>query len=273
MDKEELRKLQIAQMEIMDEIHRICEKNNIQYYMIGGTALGAVRHNGFIPWDLDIDIAMRRNDYDRFKEVCKTDLDSRFKYCDYTNTHNIRGFHALVCINNTVLTLKNDKYNTRENKEIYLDILPLDNAPLNKNQQQKQAKKISNLKKLKQYKNGVNYSNNYIKKVAKKIISMAIFWTSVDKINKKADIVMRMYNKEESGYICSMASHYSYTKQCMQKEIYGIPQLVAFEDRQYYAPEKLDEYLKIIFNDYMKLPSKEEQEYSLSVFESVVFDK
>lgn len=274
MNKEDFKKLQSAQLEIMDEIHRICESNNIEYYIIGGTALGAVRHGGFIPWDLDIDIAMMRTEYDRFKEVCKTQLDSRFAYHDYINTHNFGHPHALVCINNTVLVNKFDKFNPKiDNLGIYLDIFPLDNAPADQEKRDEQEKDLIRIKKLKKYRYGFCYTSRPIEIIVKKLRKAAVCWTSVDAICKKFDECMRRYDGEETGYVCSMSSHYSYTKQCMPKEIYGKPQLIKFEDRQYYAPEKLDEYLTKIFKDYMKLPPVEEQKANYDAFEKVIFDR
>lgn len=274
MTKEDFRRLQLAQLEIMDEIHRLCIRHGIVYYMIGGTVLGAVRHGGFIPWDLDIDIAMKREDYDHFKEVCEEELSSRFSYRDYANTHNYDHPHALVCINHTILVNKFDKYNpNKENLGIYLDIFPLDNAPVEERARKNQAETIQRLKAYKGYKLGMCYSNHLAKKVVKKMIRGAMFWTSVDRINQKTDQCMRKYNDKSTGYLCSMASHYSYEKQCMPQDIYGVPQLVKFEDREYYAPQKIEEYLTRIYKDYMKLPPEEEQQANLSVFEKVVFDK
>lgn len=270
---EEFRKLQLTQLEIMDEVHRICQKNKISYYMIGGTALGAVRHQGFIPWDLDIDIAMKRADYDQFKSVCKTELNERFIYRDYTNTHNYDHPHALVCIKNTVLVNKFDKFNPDfENLGIYLDVFPLDNAPEDEVLQRKQTEDLTRIKKIKQYKVAMCYFDNPIKNFVKKFVSKMIFWTSIDKLNVDMDKCMRRYNQEDTGYLCSMASHYSYKKQFMAQDIYGTPQLMVFEDRRYYCPEKVDDYLKKIYGDYMKLPPESEREANLSVFEKVVFD-
>lgn len=274
MDKYEFEKLQQTQLEIMDEVHRICVENNIVYYIIGGTALGAVRHGGFIPWDLDIDIAMKRPDYDRFKEVCKEQLSQRYYYRDFTNTKNFTHPHALVCINNTVLVNRFDKFNPKsENLGIYLDIFPLDVAPSNPEEQKKQKEQLMRIKKEKKLKVALCFGNSKLRDIAKRIISKAMFWTCIDKINAEFDACMRMYNNEPSELLCSMASHYSYDKQCMSQDIYGEPQLVKFSGREYYAPEQLDTYLTIIYKDYMKLPPIEEQKANLDVFEKVVFDK
>ena len=68
MESHEIKKYQQFQLRLLERTDRICQELGIRYYMIGGTLLGAVRHGGFIPWDADIDIAMRRADYERFRQ-------------------------------------------------------------------------------------------------------------------------------------------------------------------------------------------------------------
>ena len=83
MDKKTLRKVQLVQLEIAKEIARICEENKINYYLIGGTLLGAIRHKGFIPWDDDLDIGMIRSDYEKFMQIAPKCLDDKYALIDW----------------------------------------------------------------------------------------------------------------------------------------------------------------------------------------------
>ena len=75
-----VRDLQLEVLSIMDEIHRICEKNHIEYLLMAGSALGICNYGGFIPWDDDMDIAVRREDWTRFVEAMKKDLGKDFYF-------------------------------------------------------------------------------------------------------------------------------------------------------------------------------------------------
>ena len=79
-EPETLEKLHRAEAEMFKDFADLCERNKIEYFAISGTAIGAVRHQGFIPWDDDIDVAFLREDYERFVEAMKRDREFRRKY-------------------------------------------------------------------------------------------------------------------------------------------------------------------------------------------------
>ena len=270
----EMEKVKAFQLEIMDEIHRVCVENNLVYYIIGGTALGAVRHGGYIPWDVDIDIAMPRKDYEMLEQISTTKLKERYIIKNFKNTLNYAYPHARVCIKNTLMYDKLQHLNPHEEVlGIYIDVFPLDNAPEDVKHQQEQIKMINRLKKLKNIKRIRRYKKDFKNMFIKNILSSSLFWTNLDKLNAKFDSVCRKYEAMDTGLLCSMASHYKYEKQCMPVSVYGTPTLVKFEDRMYYAPEKLDEYLTRIYGDYMKLPPEKDRQANRDLFVKVVFDK
>lgn len=272
MTTEELRKIGGIQVQIMDEVHRICEKHRIQYYIIGGTLLGAVRHAGFIPWDLDIDLAMTRKEYDRFRAVCRTDLAQDYSYLDLESDRNYPRPHALIAAKNTKVHMKYDHLNPKPMKMgIYVDIFPLDNAPDDERLRRKQAKKLRCLRRLKQWRLPYSYSYKRWKRCAHYAVSALLSWISVSRLNRCQQKMMQKYNSSETKNLCSMASGYPYEKQCMPKEIYGEPVLLEFEGRKYYAPQQYREYLTRLYGDYMKLPPEEKRQANLEVYASVEF--
>jgi lipopolysaccharide cholinephosphotransferase len=126
---DQIKQLHFSLLKILDEIDRICRINNINYYLDSGTALGAIRHQGFIPWDDDADIALLRDEYERFREACKTELDtSRFYFQDHTNTPGYRWGYGKIRRKGT-LFLRENQENFSYEQGIFLDVFPLDNVP------------------------------------------------------------------------------------------------------------------------------------------------
>lgn len=129
LDETVLRQLQMIELEILIEIDRICRKNKIYYSLTGGTLLGAVRCGGFIPWDDDADVSMLRCEYIKFREACKTDLDTdRFYFQDIDNTQGYRWGYGKVRRKNTIFLRENQEQMPYE-QGVFVDIFPRDGIP------------------------------------------------------------------------------------------------------------------------------------------------
>ena len=253
----DVRKYQLKQLDLIKEIDKVCTVLGITYYLIGGTLLGAIRHGGFIPWDTDMDIALKREDYEKLRKYWENNENSKFFFQHYENEKNHLSPHAILKLKGTRIFFKNrnsEKY-VPKYSGLFLDIFPLDEPPCDKKSQEKQAKAIRLIEQIIELKAAFTYNNTgKMKLFAKKLIQFLLFPFSLHFLQKKLDGVMQKYNGSGSGYLVSMASHYSYWKQLMPADIYGEPVKVSYEGLLLSAPAEIDEYLKRIYGDYMKLP-------------------
>ena len=129
LDEQTLRQLQLVELELLDEVHRICTKCDIHYNIIAGTLLGAHRHGGFIPWDDDADVALLRPEYERFRAACETELDTqRFYFQDHRNTPGYRWGYGKLRRKDT-LFLREHQEHMPYAQGVFIDVFPLDAVP------------------------------------------------------------------------------------------------------------------------------------------------
>lgn len=134
---EDLYKLHILQIHILNVFKEICRKYDLKYWVDGGTALGAVRHKGFIPWDDDVDVSMPREDYEKFKKVSRKILSSNEMFLqDYTTEPKIPFNYMKIRLDNTIFVEYCNR-NVDMHKGIYIDIFPYDKLPQNDNERHK----------------------------------------------------------------------------------------------------------------------------------------
>jgi len=118
-------------LEMLIEVDRICKKCGIKYCIVAGTLLGSVRHGGYIPWDDDADVSMLRPEYEKFREACKTELDTeRFYFQDYKNTPGYRWGYGKLRRKGTEFVRLNQEHMPYE-QGIFIDVFPYDNVPDN----------------------------------------------------------------------------------------------------------------------------------------------
>lgn len=269
MTQEGIQRLQNIQLMIMDEIHRVCVENHLSYYMIGGTALGAIRHGGFIPWDMDIDIAMPREDYEEFISISGKALGLLYSCHTYKTNKNYHIPHAVVVLNNSSIKYKNDHLNPHiDRMGIYVDILPLDQSPDDLSKRLSQQKSIIRYVSFLEARFSCIYdTDSSIKRLLKKFRRLCLSVIPLEVVYGRLNSVMMKYDSIQCENWCSMVSHYSFKKLTMPKEIFGTPTLTPFAGREYYAPEKIYDYLTRTFGDYTKLPP---EDVRLRQIESIV---
>jgi len=131
LSKEQLRELQMIQLDILLEADRVCKENGIKYSLSSGTLLGAVRHKGCIPWDDDTDIELLRSEYEKFAKIFDDATDStKYYFQDADNTPGYRWGYGKIRRKNT-LWLRSGQEHLPFNQEICIDIIPLDKVPDN----------------------------------------------------------------------------------------------------------------------------------------------
>ena len=247
------KKIQMCELEIMKTIHDICMKNNLRYFLAGGSVLGAVRHNGFIPWDDDLDIMMFREDYNKFLEICKTELPDDL-YLQYPlNEKKCVVMFSKIRMKNTLFnqgTVETLDYP----KGFFVDVFPVDYVKKNNVFFRMKVKWVNFFKKIYFYQKRTDWNELSILKKCFKVFSFLFPHTFIYKLTDK--IVCR---KKEAKYCMNYYSNYKWTKQFRDVNVIGNGVLHTFENYNFYIPENFDLYLRQIYGDYMVLPPKEKR--------------
>ena len=253
LKKEQLRELQLIELELLEEVDRICKKCSIHYNMIAGTLLGSVRHGGFIPWDDDADVAMLRSEYERFKRVCKTELDSdRFYFQDHTNTPGYRWGYGKLRRKNTLFLREYQEHMPYE-QGVFIDIFPMDGIPDNYISRWVHNLHCFCIRK-------ILWSE--VGKVADKRKYMRVWYRFLSIIPEAA--IFKHYNKfilksnKKRSKMVRMLMFPSPNKELgYYRKWYIKGKRMSFEGVKLVGMQESEEYLKFTYGDYMKLPPKE----------------
>ena len=240
-----LQKLHEEILDIMDEVVRVCQKNNLRYYIVGGTLLGAVRHKGFIPWDDDLDIAMPRDDFERFIELSRSELNPSY-YLEWITTNPIYwNSFPKVCKKNTLFL---QRTNTA-NQGIFVDIFPLDYSP-------QYSRKLELFKKINRNLNSIFACKLAVHRSWKTTICDILYYFINSKLAHRIQRNIQLsVSKLGKTHLVNLCSQYKLSKQTMPVEWYGEGVPIEFEDRMYNAPKEYEKVLSSIYgNNYMQLP-------------------
>lgn len=254
----DIRPLQMVCLEILKEIDRVCEKHKILYWLEGGSMLGTVRHHGFIPWDDDLDIAMFRDDYNRFLKIAPQELKSDYFLQTEETDPDYPLFFAKVRKNNTYIN-EEKLEQFQIHKGIFVDIFPVDRMPMTDSQIKRHRIYLWLLFRL------------YFQ-TGKRIIPVSpvlskpviTFFLRMVRPNKKK---LRNYiNKIYTKY--NLREQYRYTSSwtmsqkmswLYKKEWHDTFEKIKFEDMTVKIPGGYHDLLTNAYGDYMTPPPKEKQ--------------
>ncbi len=246
MEQIEVKECHKYLLQLAKTFHKICTSNNVPYYMIGGTQLGAIRHKGFIPWDDDMDFGIPRKYYNDLLDILEKELPSEYKVISiYNSPSYINGFFKIED-SRTLIKEKNSK---GMKVGLNIDIFPIDYtngniAPFSKNWWIVQLYKLGTYSFLELEKLG------WLRMTANRVLrSLSIF-----KDNKSIFSFIDKHLIEKDGNF--WVNHYGAyaNKEVIPIEMYGAPTLYPFEDTELYGVEQYDRYLRHFYGDYMQLP-------------------
>ncbi len=260
-----LRKLQLAQCKIFEDFIKICEDNNLDYFIFAGCAIGVERHEGFIPWDDDIDIGMLRKDYDKFLEIAKRDYSDNYRVLDISVDDKFPFYNAEFIRKGTKNVPKIFK---EANVEMGIDvaIYPFDNVSNDKWKRKRQLFSVfvwHKIRILRDFGNPVLFISGWKRSVVSiscKIIHKLLKWMHISRkfINRHYMKSAIKYNGQETEWVSCFFGTTPMENSMKYDEIFPLKKK-KFEYLMINVPNKNHDCLTRKFGDYMIIPPVEKQ--------------
>lgn len=252
--KEMDEQLKTVQILVLKEFIKICEKNGLKYFALGGTALGAVRHKGFIPWDDDIDVALPREDYKKFLTVAQAQLPENMFLQTYETDKNYPNCYAKIRVNDTTF-IETAVSKLDINHGVYVDIFPLDGCSASKLKRKAFRTKEKLLKAAISCAYEIPDYSAVKRFIKRKILARLIPCASAV---RKLDKLYQSESYADSDIISNYNGAWG-VKEQMPKEIFGNGSVAEFDGIDIVLPEKAGEYLTRLYGDYMTPPPPEKR--------------
>lgn len=260
MEQELLRKVQLVQLEIAKEIKRVCEENDIRYFLTDGSFLGAVRHGGFIPWDDDMDMGMLRSDYEKFCRIAPSKLKPEYCLQTWYTEPNYGLPFGKVLKRNTIY-MENKKSARLQENGFYVDIFPFDYVPEHPEKRRELASKLLGIYRMKLMKCGYKPWMENEKIIWKKRIGYLYYQLGAALVSQEH--LAHAYDilavaEQDSTLVCEQYAGENpvYFDRTLFEELADY----TFEGVTLKGPKRYDEYLSAQYGDYMQLPPEDQRE-------------
>lgn len=239
-----IKQIQSLESEMLKCVDEICQRNNLVYYLHAGSALGAIRHKGPIPWDDDVDIIVPITIIDKFIDIMKRELPQKYiVYNKIDNEYNQILFPRICLRNNNPLVA-------------YIDVFPLVGLPSTMKECIKFSKKSDLINLLYRFKyRDISKVPNPFKRCGEYVLLFFLKIVPFKAWQRLLDKHIRKYDYNTSVYVMNPCGQKG-TKNIIKKEIYGIPQRVDYDGMSLPIPERIDEYLTHYYGNYMQYPDE-----------------
>lgn len=241
-------------LEIIKFVDQICRKNDIIYYIMGGTALGAVRHKGFIPWDDDLDIFMTPENYEKFRNVFYEQSQEKFYLQEWKIVEDYLEY-AKLRMNGTTLIEPQFRENKEVHQGIYIDIFMLHKCSENKFVQKELflgSKFVTAV--------ALSQRNWKPKNTKQKMIFRCLKMLPTKQISNYIYKKIYQYDTLTENYqYCFFIDKAKFEAAVFEREWYDKPVEYAFEDTVLLGPKNIELYLEKVYGDYMTLPPIEKR--------------
>lgn len=252
--QQSVRDVQMKILDIMKFIDNVCRKNGIVYFIMGGTALGAVRHGGFIPWDDDLDIFMTPTEYAKFKHAMEKEAHPDFVIQEWRTTDKYLEY-AKVRMNGTTFIEESLKDRKNMHHGIYVDIMMLHKVPTNKLMQ-----KIVYLESKFVTLYGLSLHDWKPKTTSQKIILNTLKILPCKFIARMCyQRIYKYENRNDKFMYCYWITPAKFRAGLFESKFFTEPVDIPFEDTILLGSKYINEYLAYRYGNYMKLPSEEQQ--------------
>lgn len=251
-----MKEIWAVEMDLLSELLRVCRKHNINVMVAGGTALGVVRHEGFIPWDDDIDLIMYRDDYNKLCSVADEFSHPYFFQTEYTDRGSLTGHAQLRNSETTAVFKKNRNKLYSFNQGIFIDIFPMDAVVDNKFLlaiQQKEAGFLKNKARA-----AARFSTRYVEEKATRtsVFIHKYFSKFFDRLSlwcyKRFEKVCQRYNKKDSKAVSLLSFAFGDKRLYRLRKNYTEVIEMPFEFIKVPITKEYDECLRMIYGNYME---------------------
>ena len=259
LDKTQVQQLLLSMLE---DFAAYCRKHGLRYYLVGGTLLGAVRHQGFIPWDDDIDVGMPRPDYERFLELVRTEPVAPYLQTISGEEGTLSNPYCELIHMQTRLDRNSSRYIREkcQNLHLFMDIFPQDGWPEDAREAEKLASKMKKMRYMIQNARAkIGKGTSLVRILAKTPAVLVMRLIGYQRVINRMNRIAKTYDYDSSRYVGAITyGIYGPGERCLHDEVVDFTE-VTFEGKRYPAPGCYDRYLTQIFGDYMQLPPEDQR--------------